>query len=76
MGGDDKNKKIKTQGPCMRPNELLAGVMKIASASLGVARKLRGVPPLGFHLSTQASESWENSRNTQFIYPLSGANAS
>lgn len=57
MGGDDKNKKTKTRGPCMRPSELLAGVMKIASVILRVASKLGRVPPLGFCLSTEASES-------------------
>lgn len=57
MGGDDKNKKTKTRGPCMHPRELLAGVMKIASAILRVASKLGRVPPLGFCLSTEASES-------------------
>lgn len=54
MGGDDNDRKtaMKTQGQYMGPSELLAAVMEITSASLGVARKLGRVPLMGSHLST------------------------
>lgn len=73
--GQEQENNHQTRGPFMWPSELLAGVVQITSADLGIgagAGKLGRVLLVGFHLSTQAGESWENPSSTQFLYPPSG----